>query len=65
MLILLRDNILWWRKNKSWRFKLDDGRNFFLVNQQLLLYLIRLASFLPLELHIMGQKFNFLSHSWK
>ena len=28
MVIIWWDNILWWRKNKSLRFKLDDGENF-------------------------------------
>ena len=30
MIILWKNNILWWRTNKSWRFKLDDDENFFL-----------------------------------
>ena len=51
MVILWRDNILCLRKNKSWKFKLDDGGIFFLGNQQLLPYLIRFGSFLPSELH--------------
>ena len=58
------DNIHWMRKNKSLRFKLDDVGNFFLVNQWFLFYLIRLGSFLQLELHIMGRKLNFWSHGW-
>ena len=46
MVILWRDNILWCRNNKSWKFKLDDDGNFFLGNQQLLPYLIQLVSIL-------------------
>ena len=65
MAILWRDNILWWRKNKRWRFKLDDGWNFFLGNQQLFLSLIRLGLLLPSKLQIMGQKLNFGCHGWK
>ena len=38
---------------------------FFLGNQQLLSYLIRLGLFLSLELHIMSRNVNFGSHSWK
>ena len=64
MVILGRDNILWWRKNKSGRFKLNDDGNFFLGNQQVPLYLIRLGSFLSSELHIMGRNLNFGSHGW-
>ena len=30
MIFLWKNNILWCRKNKSWRFKLDDDINFFL-----------------------------------
>ena len=29
---LWKNNILWCKKNKSWRFKLDDGINLFLGN---------------------------------
>ena len=65
MVILWKENILWWRKNKIWRFEFDDGGNCFLGNQQLLPYLIRLGSFLPLELRIMGRKLNFGSYGWK
>ena len=32
MIILWKNNILWWRKNKSWRFKIDDDKNFLLGN---------------------------------
>ena len=32
MVIFWRDNILWRRKNKSLRFKLDDGEKFSLGN---------------------------------
>ena len=34
-------------------------------NQQLFSHSIRLGSFLPLELHIMGRELNFGSHNWK
>ena len=53
MIILWRYSVLWWRKNEGWRFKLEDGRNLLLGNQQLPPHLIRLGSFLPLEFHIM------------
>ena len=30
MVFLWKNNIVWCKQNKSWRFKLDDGGNFFL-----------------------------------
>ena len=54
MIILWWYNILLWRKVEGGRFELEDGGNFPLRNQQSSYHLIRLGSFLPLELRIMS-----------